>query len=63
MLGGESSHRSFDTGRFAGKGALFANFEVRHDVLPFGDLGALTRGRLHGCGPGVRRGVVQAHHQ
>ncbi len=42
MLGGESSHRSFDTGRFAGKGALFANFEVRHDVLPFGDLGALT---------------------
>jgi outer membrane protein assembly factor BamA len=42
VLGGEQSHRSFDTGRFLGEGTLFANFEVRHDVLPFGDLGALT---------------------
>jgi outer membrane protein assembly factor BamA len=42
MLGGEHSHRSFDTGRFAGKGALFGNLEVRHDLLPFGDLGAVT---------------------
>jgi Omp85 superfamily domain len=42
VLGGEYSHRSFDTGRFAGKGTLFGNLEVRHDVLPFGDLGALT---------------------
>jgi outer membrane protein assembly factor BamA len=42
VLGGEYSHRSFDTGRFAGKGMLFGNFEVRHDLLPFGDLGALT---------------------
>jgi hypothetical protein len=42
LLGGEYSHRSFDTGRFAGKGALFGNLEVRHDLLPFGDLGALT---------------------
>ncbi len=42
VLGGEYSHRSFDTGRFAGKGVLFGNLEVRHDVLPFGDLGALT---------------------
>jgi outer membrane protein assembly factor BamA len=42
MLGGEYSHRSFDTGRFAGKGALFGNLEVRHDLLPFGDLGAIT---------------------
>ena len=42
VLGGEYSHRAFDTGRFAGKGMLFGNFEVRHDVLPFGDLGALT---------------------
>jgi outer membrane protein assembly factor BamA len=42
VLGGEYSHRSFDTGRFAGKGMLFGNFEVRHDVLPFGDLGAVT---------------------
>jgi hypothetical protein len=42
VLGGEYSHRSFDTGRFAGKGVLFGNLEVRHDLLPFGDLGALT---------------------
>ncbi len=42
VLGGEYSHRSFDTGRFAGEGTLFGNLEVRHDVLPFGDLGALT---------------------
>ena len=42
VLGGEYSHRSFDTGRFAGKGVLFGNLEVRQDVLPFGDLGALT---------------------
>jgi outer membrane protein assembly factor BamA len=42
LLGGEYSHRSFDTGRFAGKGALFGNLEVRHDLLPFGDLGAIT---------------------
>jgi hypothetical protein len=42
VLGGEYSHRSFDTGRYAGKGVLFGNLEVRHDLLPFGDLGALT---------------------
>jgi hypothetical protein len=42
VFGGEYSHRSFDTGRFFGEGTLFANLEVRHDVLPFGDLGALS---------------------
>jgi outer membrane protein assembly factor BamA len=42
VLGGEYSHRSFDTGRFAGKGVLFGNLEVHHDLLPFGDLGAVT---------------------
>jgi Omp85 superfamily domain len=42
VLGGEYSHRSFDTGRFVGEGTLLANLEVRHDVLPLGDLGALT---------------------
>jgi hypothetical protein len=42
VLGGQYSHRSFDTGRFAGKGTLFFNLEVRHDLLPFGDLGAVT---------------------
>ena len=42
VLGGEYSHRSFDTGRLTGKGSLFGNLEVRHDLLPFGDLGAVT---------------------
>lgn len=42
VLGGEYSHRSLDTGRLTGKGSLFANLEVRHDLLPFGDLGAVT---------------------
>jgi hypothetical protein len=42
VLGGESSHRALDTGRLAGRGTLFGNLEVRHDLLPFGDLGAVT---------------------
>lgn len=42
VLGGEQSHRALDTGRLAGKGTLFGNLEVRHDLLPFGDLGAVT---------------------
>lgn len=42
VLGGQYSHRSFDTGRFAGKHVLLGNIEVRHDLLAFGDLGAIT---------------------
>ena len=42
ILGGQQSHRALDTGRLAGTGVLFGNFEIRHDVLPFGDLGAVT---------------------
>jgi outer membrane protein assembly factor BamA len=42
VLGGEYSHRSLDTGRLAGRHALFGNLEVRHDLLAFGDLGAIT---------------------
>jgi outer membrane protein assembly factor BamA len=42
VLGGQYSHRSLDTGRLAGKGVLFGNLEVRHDLLAFGDLGAIT---------------------
>jgi hypothetical protein len=42
VLGGQYSHRSFDTGRFAGHHVLFGNFEIRHDLLAFGDLGAIT---------------------
>jgi hypothetical protein len=42
VLGGEYSHRGLDYGRFTGRGALFSNFEVRHDLLALGDLGAIT---------------------
>jgi outer membrane protein assembly factor BamA len=42
VLGGEYSHRGLDYGRLTGTGTLFGNLEVRHDLLPFGDLGAIT---------------------
>ncbi|HYF40398.1 MAG TPA: BamA/TamA family outer membrane protein [Gemmatimonadales bacterium] len=42
VLGGEYSHRSLDTGRLAGRHVIFGNLEVRHDLLAFGDLGAIT---------------------
>ena len=42
VLGGQYSQRSFDTGRFAGTHLLMGNLEVRHDLLPFGDLGAVS---------------------
>jgi outer membrane protein assembly factor BamA len=42
VLGGAFSHRSLDTGRLAGRGTLFGNLEVRHDLLALGDLGAVT---------------------
>jgi outer membrane protein assembly factor BamA len=42
VLGGEFSHRSLDYGRLTGRGALFGNFEVRHDLLSLGDLGGIT---------------------
>jgi len=42
VLGGEYSHRSLDYGRLTGRGTLFGNFEVRHDLLSLGDLGGIT---------------------
>jgi hypothetical protein len=42
VLGGQYSHRSLDTGRLTGRHVLFGNLEVRHDLLAFGDLGAIT---------------------
>jgi Omp85 superfamily domain len=42
VLGGPYSHRSLDAGRLAGKDVLLGNLEVRHDLLAFGDLGAIT---------------------
>jgi Omp85 superfamily domain len=42
VLGGQYSHRSFDTGRYAGKHVLFGNLEAHHDLLSLGDLGAIT---------------------
>jgi outer membrane protein assembly factor BamA len=42
VLGGQYSHRSLDAGRLTGRHVLFGNLEVRHDLLAFGDLGAIT---------------------
>jgi outer membrane protein assembly factor BamA len=42
VLGGPYSHRSLDTGRLAGRHVILGNLEVRHDLLAFGDLGAIT---------------------
>lgn len=42
VLGGEYSHRGLDYGRLTGRGTLFGNFEVRHDLLSLGDLGGIT---------------------
>jgi len=42
ILGGQYSHRSLDTGRLTGRHALLGNLEVRHDLISFGDLGAIT---------------------
>jgi outer membrane protein assembly factor BamA len=42
VLGGPYSHRSLDTGRLAGTATLFGNLEIRHDLIAFGDLGAVT---------------------
>lgn len=40
-LGGEHSHRGLSMGRYVGKGSVFANAEVRHDILPLGELGGI----------------------
>ena len=42
VLGGEYSNRALDYGRLTGRGTLFGNFEVRHDLLSLGDLGGVT---------------------
>lgn len=41
LLGGEQSHRGLANGRSLGTGQLFANLEVRQDILVLGDLGAI----------------------
>jgi hypothetical protein len=41
VLGGAFSHRGLDLVRYAGKGVLLGNFEVRQDVKSFGPSGAL----------------------
>jgi outer membrane protein assembly factor BamA len=42
VLGSQYSHRSLDTGRSTARHVLFGNLEVRHDLLAFGDIGAIT---------------------
>ncbi|HEX5386532.1 MAG TPA: BamA/TamA family outer membrane protein [Gemmatimonadales bacterium] len=41
VLGGQFSLRAIESGRFAGKGVLLGNFEVRQEVKSFGPEGAL----------------------
>ena len=41
-LGGAFAHRSFRPGRYAGRGLLLGNLELRHDLFDFGDYGAVT---------------------
>jgi hypothetical protein len=59
VLGGEYSHRGLDYGRLTGRGTLFGNFEVRHDLLALGDLGAIPAG-VSRCRAGVRGRELQA---
>jgi outer membrane protein assembly factor BamA len=42
VLGGTYSNRGLPFQRLAGRGVLFGNAEVRHDLLNLGDLGAFT---------------------
>jgi len=42
VLGGTFSNRGLAFQRLAGRGVLFANAEVRHDLLNLGDFGAFT---------------------
>jgi outer membrane protein assembly factor BamA len=42
VFGGAYSHRGLSYQRFAGRGVLFANAELRHDLLNLGDFGAFT---------------------
>lgn len=42
VLGGTNSNRGLGFQRLAGKGVLFANAELRHNLLDLGDFGAFT---------------------
>jgi hemolysin activation/secretion protein len=42
VLGGTYSNRGVAFQRLAGKGALFASAELRHNLLDLGDFGAFT---------------------
>ncbi|MEO8198953.1 MAG: BamA/TamA family outer membrane protein [Gemmatimonadota bacterium] len=42
VFGGTDSHRAFDDGRFGGEHVLFANLEVRHNIIDLATLGAIS---------------------
>lgn len=42
VLGGEDTHRGYDSGRFAGEHVLFGNVEIRHNILDLATIGALS---------------------
>ncbi|MEP6590858.1 MAG: hypothetical protein ABJC19_06730 [Gemmatimonadota bacterium] len=42
VFGGPASHRGLGIGEVAGRGGYLASVELRHDLLNFGELGAIT---------------------
>jgi len=42
VLGGEDTHRGYDSGRFAGERVLFGNLEIRHNILDLVSLGSIS---------------------
>ncbi|MEP7324781.1 MAG: BamA/TamA family outer membrane protein [Gemmatimonadota bacterium] len=42
VLGGEDTHRGYDSGRFAGERVLFGNLEIRHNILDLATIGAIS---------------------
>lgn len=42
VLGGEDTHRAYDSGRYAGEHVLFGNLEIRHNILDLATLGAIS---------------------
>jgi outer membrane protein assembly factor BamA len=42
VLGGEDTHRAYDSGRFAGDGVFFGTVEIRHNPLDLATLGAIS---------------------
>lgn len=42
IFGGDDTHRAYDEGRFIGEHVIFANLEVRHNILDLATLGSIA---------------------